>query len=65
MIESGLIKEAKELYSLKSLKALNTIGYREVFNYIEDKLELENKSFEDADLDGLEILWQQAKGENL
>ncbi|MCJ8322291.1 MAG: nucleoside triphosphate pyrophosphohydrolase [Hyphomicrobiales bacterium] len=35
------------------------------FNYIEDKLELENKSFEDADLDGLEILWQQAKGENL
>ena len=41
MVESGLIKEAKELYSLKSLKALNTIGYSEVFNYIENKYSLE------------------------
>tara|TARA_B100001123_G_scaffold208317_1_gene235840 strand:+ start:490 stop:1398 length:909 start_codon:yes stop_codon:yes gene_type:complete len=41
MVESGLINEAKELYSLKSLKALNTIGYSEVFNYIENKYSLE------------------------
>ena len=41
MVESGLIKEAKELYSLKSLKALNAIGYSEVFNYIENKYSLE------------------------
>ena len=41
MVESGLINEAKELYSLKSLKALNTIGYSEVFNYIENKYYLE------------------------
>ena len=41
MVESGLIREAKELYSLKSLKALNTIGYSEVFNYIENKYSLE------------------------
>ena len=41
MVESGLINEAKELYSLKSLKVLNTIGYSEVFNYIENKYSLE------------------------
>ena len=41
MVESGLINEAKELYSLKSLNALNTIGYSEVFNYIENKYSLE------------------------
>ncbi len=41
MVEYGLIREAKELYSLKSLKALNTIGYSEVFNYIENKYSLE------------------------
>ena len=41
MVENGLIREAKELYSLKSLKTLNTIGYSEVFNYIENKYSLE------------------------
>ena len=41
MVKSGLINEAKELYNLKSLNALNTIGYREVFNYIEDKYSLD------------------------
>ena len=41
MVESGLINEAKQLYNLKSLNALNTIGYREVFNYIEDKYSLD------------------------
>jgi len=41
MVENGLIREAKELYSLKSLKTLNTIGYTEVFNYIENKYSLD------------------------
>ena len=41
MVESGLINEAKQLYNLKSLNAFNTIGYREVFNYIEDKYSLD------------------------
>jgi len=36
MVKNGLINEAKGLYSLKSLNALNTIGYSEVFNYIEN-----------------------------
>jgi len=41
MIESGLINEVKQLYNLKSLNALNTIGYSEVFNYIEEKCSLD------------------------
>ena len=41
MIESGLINEVKELHNLKGLNALNTIGYREVFNYIEAKYSLD------------------------
>lgn len=35
MIEEGLIDEAKELYPYKSLNALNTVGYKELFNYFE------------------------------
>ena len=35
MIKGGLIDEAKGLYELKNLKTLNTIGYSEVFKYID------------------------------
>ena len=35
MIKDGLIDEAKGLYELKNLKTLNTIGYSEVFKYID------------------------------
>ena len=41
MVESGLINEVKELYTLRNLNTLNTIGYSEVFNYIEDKYSLD------------------------
>jgi len=41
MVEIGLINEVKELYTLKGLNTLNTIGYSEVFNYIEDKYSLD------------------------
>ena len=37
MIEEGLIEEAKSLYSNKSLNALQTVGYRELFAYFEGK----------------------------
>ena len=33
MLEHGLEKEAKKLYSHKELTALNTVGYREFFSY--------------------------------
>ena len=36
MIKDGLIDEAKGLYELKNLKTLNTIGYSEVFKYIDE-----------------------------
>ena len=37
MIDSGLINEAKKLYTYKSFNALNTVGYREIFNYFNNK----------------------------
>ena len=35
MIEEGLIEEAKSLHPNKSLNALQTVGYRELFNYFD------------------------------
>ncbi|CAM1347843.1 tRNA (adenosine(37)-N6)-dimethylallyltransferase MiaA [Tenacibaculum crassostreae] len=35
MIESGLIDEAKQLHKHKELNALQTVGYRELFEYFE------------------------------
>lgn len=35
MIENGLIDEAKELHKHKELNALQTVGYRELFEYFE------------------------------
>ncbi len=36
MLEEGLIEEARRLYLKKHLNALNTVGYKELFNYFED-----------------------------
>jgi tRNA dimethylallyltransferase len=36
MIENGLIEEARELYPHKSLNALQTVGYRELFSYFDE-----------------------------
>ncbi|KAF9657839.1 tRNA (adenosine(37)-N6)-dimethylallyltransferase MiaA [Tenacibaculum sp. ZH5_bin.1] len=35
MIEKGLIEEAKKLHPYKNLNALQTVGYRELFEYFE------------------------------
>tara|TARA_R110000868_G_scaffold91812_2_gene254398 strand:+ start:13060 stop:13878 length:819 start_codon:yes stop_codon:yes gene_type:complete len=35
MMEEGLLKEAKKLYPYKSLNALKTVGYKELFNYFD------------------------------
>lgn len=37
MMDSGLEEEAKALHSLKHLNALNTVGYKELFEYFEGK----------------------------
>ncbi len=41
MIQLGLLDEAKQLYPLKNLNALNTVGYRELFDYFDGKHNLE------------------------
>ena len=41
MMKAGLMEEVKELYTFKKLHTLNTVGYLELFDYIEDKLTLE------------------------
>ena len=41
MIESGLVEEAKKLIHYKNLKPLQTVGYRELFEYIEGNCSLD------------------------
>ncbi len=41
MIEKGLIEEVIKLYPLRHLNALNTVGYKEVFDYLDKKSTLE------------------------
>ena len=41
MMESGLLEEAKSLLPYKDLNALNTVGYKELFNYFEGKWDLD------------------------
>lgn len=41
MISDGLVQEAYDLYHIKNLTALKTIGYRELFDYIEKKCSLD------------------------
>lgn len=38
MIESGLETEARNLYGSKQLNALNTVGYRELFSFIDGRI---------------------------
>ncbi len=35
MIEDGLIEEAKQVYPYRTLNSLNTVGYKEVFKYLD------------------------------
>ncbi len=41
MMEAGLQDEVKQLTSLKNLNALQTVGYAELFDYLEGKISLE------------------------
>lgn len=40
MIQAGLFDEAKALFPNKDLNALQTVGYRELFDYFENKISL-------------------------
>jgi len=41
MIKEGLLDEAKNLHANKTLNALQTVGYRELFEYFEEKYTLD------------------------
>ena len=41
MMEKGLLDEAKGLFPLRHLNALQTVGYKELFHYFEGKISLE------------------------
>ena len=42
MIDAGWLDEAKLLYPYRELKALNTVGYKELFSYLDGNLTLED-----------------------
>lgn len=41
MLEDGLLDEVKTLYKFKNLNALNTVGYKEIFNYLDNTWDLD------------------------
>ncbi|MHC5309231.1 tRNA (adenosine(37)-N6)-dimethylallyltransferase MiaA [Myroides sp. LJL116] len=46
MMQEGLLKEASDLFEYRSNNALQTVGYREIFNFLEGQCDL-NKAIED------------------
>lgn len=45
MIHDGLIQEALNVYEYKNLNALNTVGYKETFEYLDGLCTLDNAIF--------------------
>jgi tRNA dimethylallyltransferase len=41
MMEAGLLAEAAELYPYKNINALQTVGYREIFQYFDGEFTLD------------------------
>lgn len=41
MIANGLVEEARKLYPYKELNALNTVGYKEIFEFLDGKCSLD------------------------
>ena len=40
MLEAGMVEEARQVYPLRSLNALNTVGYKELFSYFDGVIDL-------------------------
>ena len=45
MIDSGLLQEAERMYPNKGLNALNTVGYKELFDYFDGASSLPDAVF--------------------
>ena len=41
MIEDGLVNEVRDLRKYKNLNALNTVGYKEIFDFLDSKINLD------------------------
>lgn len=41
MMRDGLLEEARKVYSLKGINALNTVGYKELFEFFENRYTLD------------------------
>jgi tRNA dimethylallyltransferase len=41
MMEEGLLEEARSVFKFKNLNALQTVGYKELFDYLDNKTDLE------------------------
>lgn len=41
MMKKGLLEEARKVYARKTLNALNTVGYKELFDYMDQRTSLE------------------------
>ena len=41
MMEDGLLEEAKAVYPLRRLNSLQTVGYRELFGYLDGEYDLQ------------------------
>ncbi len=41
MIDSGLVDEVKSVYQFRDLNALNTVGYKEIFDYLDERWSLD------------------------
>ena len=41
MIEAGMIKEAQNVYHLRHLNSLNTVGFKEIFKFFDGEWDLE------------------------
>ena len=46
MIEQGLVEEVKSLLPLRHYNALHTVGYTEIFNYLDGNISLEQATEE-------------------
>ncbi|MHB1922509.1 MAG: tRNA (adenosine(37)-N6)-dimethylallyltransferase MiaA [Chitinophagaceae bacterium] len=56
MLENGLLREAEDLFPFRQFNALQTVGYRELFDYFEGKIQLEGA------IEKIKInTWQYAK----
>ncbi|HPB05656.1 MAG TPA: tRNA dimethylallyltransferase, partial [Prolixibacteraceae bacterium] len=41
MIEVGLVDEARTVYNYKDMNALNTVGYKEIFEYLDGNITID------------------------